>query len=53
MIGHTVTSVTSDGMVTTLITRLERRESKVLEQNDVIQHGHHMLALYLIHGHLE
>ena len=53
MIGHTVTSVTSDGMVTTLITRLERRESKVLEQNDVIQHGHHMLALCLIHGHLE
>ena len=53
VIGHTVTSVTSDGMVTTLITRLERRESKVLEQNDVIQHGHHMLALYLIHGHLE
>jgi len=26
VIGHTVTSVTSDGVVTTLITRLERRK---------------------------
>ena len=26
VISHTVTSVTSDGVVTTLITRLERRE---------------------------
>ena len=49
VIGHTVTS---DGMVTTLITGLKRREQKVLEQNDVIQHGHHMLASCLTHGHL-
>jgi len=52
VICHTVTSVTSDGMVTALIIGLERRESKVLEQNDIIQHEYHMLASCLTHGHL-
>ena len=52
VIGHTVTSVTSDGVVTTLITRLKKRKQKVLEQSDIIQHEYHMLASCLTHGHL-
>ena len=52
VIGHTITSVTSDGMVTALIIELERREQKVLEQNVIIQHGHHILVSCLTHGHL-
>jgi len=32
VIGHTVTSVTFDSVVTTLITELERRKLKVLEK---------------------
>ena len=51
VIGHTVTSVTSDSGVTTLITEVERKEQKVLEQSDVIQYGHHMLTLCFTHGH--
>ena len=35
VIGDTVTSVTSDGVVTTLIMGLERKK-KILEQSDVI-----------------
>ena len=52
VIGHIVTSVTSDGVVTTLITGLKRRKWKVLKQNNVIQHGNHMLASCFTHGHL-
>ena len=52
VICHTVTSVTSDGVVTTLIMELKRREQKVLEQSDIIQHGYHMLASCFTHGHL-
>ena len=52
VIGHAATSVTSDGVVTTLITRFKRRKLKVLEQSNVIQHGYHMLASYLTHSHL-
>ena len=48
-----VTSVTSDDVVTILITEPKRRKQKVLFQNNVIQHGHHMLAPCFIHGHLE
>jgi len=52
VVGYTVTPVTSDGVVTTLITGLERKEYKVLEQNDIIQHGHHMLTLCFTHSYL-
>ena len=52
VIGHTVTSVTFNSVVTTLITELERRKQKVLKQSDVIQHRHYMLASCLIHDHL-
>jgi len=52
VIGHTATSVIPDGVVTTLITGLKRREEKILEQSDVIQHGHHMLASCFTHGNL-
>ena len=41
-----------DGVVTRLITGLKRRTQKELEQSDVIQHGHHMLASCITHGHL-
>ena len=41
-----------DGIVTRLITRLRRREQKVLEQSDVIQYGQHMLASCFTHGRL-
>ena len=40
VICHTVTLVTSDSIVTTLIMKLKKRKQKVLEQNDIIQHGH-------------
>ena len=36
VIGHMVTPVTTDGVVTTLIIGLKRRKQKVLEQNNVI-----------------
>ena len=52
VIGHTITPVTSDGVVTTLITGLERKKQKVLEQSDVIQHGHYMLTLCFTHDYL-
>ena len=41
-----------DGIVTRLITGLKRMKQKKLEQSDVIQHGHHMLASCITHGHL-
>ena len=41
-----------DGVVTRLITGLRRMKQKELEQSDVIQHGHHMLASCITHGHL-
>ena len=41
-----------DGVVTRLIMGLRRMKQKKLEQSDVIQHGHHMLASYITHGHL-
>jgi len=52
VISHTVTSVTFDGVVTTLIMGLKRKELKVLEQSDVIQHGHYMLTSCFTHDHL-
>jgi len=36
VIGHTVTSVTSDGVVTALVMGFKRRKQKVLKQDDVI-----------------
>ena len=36
MIGHMVTPVTTDGVVTTLIIGLKRRKQKVLELNNII-----------------
>ena len=50
--GHTVTSVTFDGVVTTVIIELERKKQKVLEQSNIIQHGHHILISCFIYGHL-
>ena len=41
-----------DGIVTRLITGYRRRKQRVLEQSDIIQHGHHMLASCYTHGHL-
>ena len=52
VISHAVTSVTSDGVTTILIIGLKRKKQKVVEQSDIIQHGHHMLTSCLIHGHL-
>ena len=51
VICHTVTLVTSDSGVTTLITGLKRRKQKILEQSDIIQHRHHMLTSCFTHGH--
>ena len=51
VISHTVTSVTSDGGVTTLITELKKRKQKILEQSNVIQHKYHMLTPCFTHGH--
>ena len=39
-----------EGVVTRLITGLERMKQKVLEQSNVIQHGQHMLASCYTHG---
>ena len=41
-----------DGVVMRLITELGRMKQKILEQSDVIQHEHYMLASCYIHGHL-
>ena len=41
-----------DGVVTRLITGLRRMKQKELEQSDVIQHEHYMLASCITHGHL-
>ena len=52
VIGHTVTSVLSDSVVTTLIIGLKKKKWKVLEQSDIIQHEHYILISCFTHGHL-
>ena len=42
----------SNSVVTRLITGLRRMKQKELEQSDVMQHGYHMLASCITHGHL-
>ena len=39
VICHTVTSVTSDGVITTLITELKEKEVEGSGKSDIIQHG--------------
>ena len=41
-----------NGVVTRLTMGLRRMKQKELEQSDVIQHRHHMLASCITHGHL-
>ena len=41
-----------DGIVMRLIMELRRIKQKELEQSDIIQHRHYMLASYITHGHL-
>ena len=53
LICHTVTLSQPNGVVIRQITRLGENLVENLRTNNIIQHGHHMLASWTTHGCLE